>query len=120
MIKTREALKQYLHDTPYETTILKFTATWCGPCKNIAPTITQLNNHYTAKKTNYEYIEIDVDECTDLYVFFKKSKMLNGIPTVMSFKKCEYTPEGFWVPFGTFSGSSPKDVINFFKMSLEN
>jgi hypothetical protein len=45
---------------------------------------------------------------------------LNGIPTVMSFKKSEYTPESFWVPFGTFSGSSPKDVIHFFKLSLEN
>jgi thiol-disulfide isomerase/thioredoxin len=120
MIKTREALKQYLHDTQYDTTILKFTATWCGPCKNIAPTLAQLNNHYSSKKVNYEYIEIDVDECVDLYVFFKKSKMLNGIPTVMTFKKMEYTPESFWVPYATFSGASPKDIINLFKVSLEN
>ena len=120
MIKTREELKQYLKDTTYDTTILKFTATWCGPCKNIAPTLAQLNNHYKAKNVNYEYIEIDVDECTDLYVFFKKSKMLNGIPTVMSFKKYEYTPESFWVPHKSFSGASPKDVIQFFKLSLEN
>jgi hypothetical protein len=69
---------------------------------------------------NYEYIEIDVDECTDLYVFFKKNKMLNGIPTVMSFKKYEYTSESFWVPNRSFSGASPKDVIQFFKLSLEN
>ena len=118
MIKTREALKQHLQETPFNTTILKFTAAWCGPCKNIAPTIAQLNNHYRAKNVNYEYIEIDVDECTDLYVFMKKNKMLNGIPTVMSFKKSEFTQDSFWVPFGSFSGASSKDIINFYKLSL--
>jgi len=118
MIKTREELKAHLQHTTYETTILKFTATWCGPCKNIAPTLQQLNAYY--KDKNYEYIEIDVDECTDLYFFFKKNRMLNGIPTVMSFKKNEFTEEGFWVPYKTFSGSSPKDVVAFFKLSLEN
>lgn len=118
MIKTREELKTHLQNTTYDTTILKFTATWCGPCKNIAPTIEQLNNFY--KDKNYEYIEIDVDECTDLYFFFKKNRMTNGIPTVMSFKKSEFTQDGFWVPYKTFSGSSPKDVIAFFKLSLEN
>lgn len=120
MIKTREELKQYLQNTTFDTTILKFTATWCGPCKTIASTLTQLNNHYKAQKINYEYIEIDVDECTDLYVFFKKNRMLNGIPTVMSFKKSEFTPQSFWVPFSTFSGASPKDIANLFKLSLEN
>ena len=118
MIKSRDELKIHLQHTTYDTTILKFTATWCGPCKNIAPTLEQLNAYYKGK--NYEYIEIDVDECTDLYFFFKKNRMMNGIPTVMSFKKSEFTPEGFWVPYKTFSGSSPKDVIAFFKLSLEN
>ena len=119
MIKTREELKTYLNNTTFDTTILKFTATWCGPCKIIAPTIEELNNYYKGK-VNYEYIEIDVDECTDLYFFFKKNRMLNGIPTVMSFKKREFTQEGFWVPYKTFSGASPKDVTMFFKLSLEN
>jgi thiol-disulfide isomerase/thioredoxin len=118
MIKSREELKAHLQNTTFDTTILKFTATWCGPCKNIAPTIEQLNHHYMSK--NYEYIEIDVDECTDLYFFFKKNRMLNGIPTVMSFKKSEFTQDSYWVPYKTFSGSSPKDVIAFFKLSLEN
>jgi thiol-disulfide isomerase/thioredoxin len=119
MIKTRDELKAHLNNTTFDTTILKFTATWCGPCKTIAPTIEELNKYYKGK-VNYEYIEIDVDECTDLYFFFKKNRMLNGIPTVMSFKKREFTQEGFWVPYKTFSGASPKDVTMFFKLSLEN
>ena len=47
MIKTRDELKIYLDNTKKETIILKFTATWCGPCKQIAPLVTNLNNHYT-------------------------------------------------------------------------
>ena len=117
MIKTREDLKKHLTDTPYATTILKFTATWCGPCKTIAPTIKTLLEQYKSK--NFEYIEIDVDVSTDLYAMFKKHKMLNGIPTVMSFKKYEYTPETYWIPYKSFSGASPKDVAAFFKLSLE-
>jgi len=120
MIKTRDELKLYLQNTTFDTTILKFTATWCGPCKNIASAIDQLNAHYTSKNVNYEYIEIDVDECTDLYFFFKKNRMLTGIPTVMSFKKREFTQEGFWVPYKSFTGASPNDIAMFFKLSLEN
>ena len=118
MIKTRDELNKHLSETTYDTTILKFTATWCGPCKSIAPSIAALLQHY--KDKNFEYIEIDVDEAFDLYAFFKKQKMVNGIPTLMSFKKCEYTPGSFWVPFKAFTGASPNDVAMFFKLSLAN
>ena len=114
----RESLKKHLSETKYDTTILKFTASWCGPCKTIAPAIKALKEHYIDK--NFEYIEIDIDNSIDLYSFFKKQKMLNGIPTVMSFKKREYTPETYWVPFKAFTGASPNDVATFFKLSLEN
>ena len=119
MIKTREELKIHLQNTTADTTILKFTASWCGPCKAIAPTIKDLLKYYQNLNVNFEYIEVNVDECTDLYSFFKKQKMLNGIPTVMSFKKREFTQESYWVPYKAFSGASPKDVINFFKLSLD-
>lgn len=117
MIKTREDLKNHLMNTTYSTTILKFTATWCGPCKTIAPAIKSLLEHY--KDKNFEYIEIDVDESFDLYAFFKKQKMVNGIPTVISFKKQEFTPDMYWVPYKAFTGASPNDVAMFFKLSLE-
>lgn len=118
MLKTRDELKDYLENTKCQTVILKFTASWCGPCKQIAPLITALNNNYKNKNTDYEYIEIDIDECIDLYAFFKKKKMVNGVPALLSFKKCA-NPDDFWVPFEATTGANPQNVAYFFKKSLE-
>jgi thioredoxin 1 len=118
MLKTRDDLKDYLTNTKCQTVILKFTATWCGPCKQIAPLIHALLNNYDSTKYNYEYIEIDIDECFDLYSFFKKKKMVNGVPALLSFKKCA-NPDDFWIPFDAVTGAHPQNVTYFFKKSLE-
>ena len=119
MIKTRDELKEYLDKTSRQTIILKFTATWCGPCKQIAPLIAKLNQHYTQEKKDYEYIEIDIDESFYLYAFFKKKKMVNGVPALLSFRKSNNTADNFWVPFQATTGANIANVTHFFKMSLE-
>jgi thioredoxin 1 len=117
MIETREDLQRHLSETKYETTILKLTASWCGPCKNIAPYVDTLNNHYKPM-ISYEYIEVDVDTSMDLYAMFKKMKMANGVPTFLSFKKERYDPSSYYVPYQCFSGANPKALEQFYRSSL--
>ena len=117
-LETRDDLKKYLESTTCETTIIKFTATWCGPCKTIAPFVESMNNDYFNRGINFEFIEIDVDSALDLYAFLKKMKMINGIPALLAYKKRLYKPESFFIPFKNATGADKSLVAQFYKESL--
>lgn len=116
-LENREDLKIFLSNTPHDTTIIKLTASWCGPCKKIAPYVSKLNEMY-AKKYRFQYIEIDIDESLDLYAFFKKMKMANGVPTFLTFKKSMYSPDTYYVPFQCITGADPRGLDEFYKASF--
>lgn len=46
-------------------TIVKFTATWCGPCKQIAPAFESLASEHFVKDC-VEFVCVDVDVCSDV------------------------------------------------------
>ena len=119
VMETREDLKKYLKETSCDTTIIKLTASWCRPCKMIEPVIHQLNEQYMVRNLNYEYIEVDVDIAMDIYAFFKKMRMANGIPTFLCFKKKMYTDSHFYVPFKCMTGADAKGLSQFFQICLE-
>ncbi|GBG80466.1 hypothetical protein CBR_g30929 [Chara braunii] len=54
-------------------TVAWFTATWCGPCRQITPVVTKLNNDYPLVK----FLKIDVDENQDLAL----SEGIQSVPT---------------------------------------
>lgn len=56
--------------------ILDFHATWCGPCKRLAPHLQALQNKYKGKLVVYK---IDVDQEPKLAELFKVSAM----PTIV-------------------------------------
>jgi thiol-disulfide isomerase/thioredoxin len=116
-LENREDLKAYLSLTKYDTTIIKLTASWCGPCKKIAPYVARLNKQYS-EKYNFEYIEVDIDQCLDLYAFFKKMKMAVGVPTFLTFKKSTYNPDTYYVPYKCITGADPKGLDDFYMASL--
>jgi thioredoxin 1 len=117
-LSTREQLKEYLKNTSHKVTIIKLTAKWCKPCKQINPVIEELNRFYMGKGFDYEYIELDVDNAIDIYSFFKKMKMANGIPTILSFKKELYQEHSYYVPFRCLTGADPNGVSKLFRDSL--
>ncbi len=59
--------------------IVDFWATWCGPCKMIAPAIDQLADDLYGKIT---VGKIDVDECREIAMEYG----VMSIPTVIYFK----------------------------------
>uniref|UniRef100_A0AB39JFN2 Thioredoxin-2-Like Isoform X2 n=1 Tax=Florenciella sp. virus SA2 TaxID=3240092 RepID=A0AB39JFN2_9VIRU len=126
-LETREDLVKFLKNTKYEFVILKFSAEWCKPCKIIAPFVNTIINEkieYFDKnniKNKFIYINVDVDECFDLYAFLKKKKMINGIPTIFLYSKKLYSnlPENeIFIPSASISGTNEqqiRNVLNFIK-----
>ena len=90
----------HLNDQNFKTEVLEsglpaivdFWATWCGPCKKIAPILEELGNEYSAKikigKINVE----DSPATTNFYgvmsiptlVFFKDGKVLSQCTGALS------------------------------------
>jgi len=58
--------------------VLYFTASWCGPCKMIAPHVQQL----AERNPNVNFYKIDVDEFEELTA----SAGINCMPTFLLFK----------------------------------
>ncbi|KAI8976254.1 thioredoxin-like protein [Pilobolus umbonatus] len=65
--------------------VVDFHATWCGPCKLIAPKITKL----AEEKSNIKFIKVDVDEVADIASQYE----IRAMPTIMFFVNGEKVNE---------------------------
>jgi thioredoxin 1 len=52
--------------------VVDFFATWCGPCKIIAPKLEEFAERYADKIV---VLKVDVDECEDLAIKYNISSM---------------------------------------------
>ena len=59
--------------------MIDFGATWCGPCKALAPRIEEIEKEYDGRAV---IGSADVDECSDLAAKFR----IRNVPTVLFFK----------------------------------
>ena len=59
--------------------LVDFWATWCGPCKMIAPNVEQIAEEYAGK---IKVGKINIDENMDLALEYK----VTSIPTLMLFE----------------------------------
>ena len=88
--------------------IIKFGATWCGPCKKIKHVV---DGFFATSPDNVICADVDVDESFDLYGFFKSKKMVNGIPVMLCYIKGNET----FIPDDSITGIDPVALDAFFK-----
>tara|TARA_B100001093_G_scaffold335871_1_gene320730 strand:+ start:947 stop:1300 length:354 start_codon:yes stop_codon:yes gene_type:complete len=113
MVNTEELCEMQQQLQSKTLIIIKFTANWCGPCKNIKP----ITEEYIKKlPSSIKYIEIDIDESLDLYVFLKNKKMVNGIPAILAYYPGE--KDNFYVPDDSCLGGNINNVKQFFERCL--
>ena len=62
-----------------KTLVVDFWATWCGPCRMLAPVMEELSGEYEGKA---DFVKIDVDDNPDL----AREYSIMSIPCVMVFK----------------------------------
>jgi thioredoxin 1 len=76
--------------------LLDFWATWCGPCRAIAPIVDELASEYSGK---VKVGKMDVDRNTATPMRYK----VTGIPTLLVFKGGQVVEQ--------LVGYRPKDAI---------
>ena len=75
-ITTRQELESLVQEN--SKVVGDFFATWCGPCKMLAPIIEELDKELP----DVLFVKVDVDEAQELAAMFG----ISSIPTVYYFK----------------------------------
>ena len=76
-----------VNDLNFDSEVLKsdqpvlvdFTATWCGPCKVLAPVVEQLADEFAG---TYKVAKLDIDDAPNT----AQKYGIRGVPTVMVFQ----------------------------------
>jgi thioredoxin-like negative regulator of GroEL len=104
---TRADFERLLAENPGKV-VLKFGATWCGPCKRIEAHVNDWINTFDDSVVS---VIIDIDESFDIYGVFKARRQVNGIPAILCFKKGNLS----YIPDFSVNTSDLEAVNTFFK-----
>jgi len=97
-LTTRTELISFIKENPF--VILKFTATWCGPCKRIAPLVKEL---FSKMPDTIYMVVIDIDKARDISSYLR----VKSVPSL-----CNYINGQ---PMDSVVGSKPDKITSFFK-----
>nr|XP_033507789.1 thioredoxin isoform X2 [Epinephelus lanceolatus] len=87
-VETLEEFNAILKEAGDKLVVVDFTASWCGPCKQIGPHFDELSNK--AENKNVIFLKVDVDEAQDVaakwdigamptFIFIKNEKKVTEV-----------------------------------------
>ena len=81
--------------------LIDFFATWCGPCKMLAPVISEISNKYS---NTVKVCKVNVDENQDLALKYN----ISSVPTIIFLKNGEIVK----ISVGFYSKSELENIID--------
>ncbi|XP_024084105.1 thioredoxin-2-like [Cimex lectularius] len=70
-VKSAQELEDKLKEAESNLVVIDFYATWCGPCRMIAPKLEEMAALYP----DIMFLKVDVDECEDIAATYEISVM---------------------------------------------
>ena len=105
-IQNHQAFTQILEHNP-GLVIVKFGANWCAPCMRIKPSV---DGFFASSPDSVVCCDIDIDKCYELYSYLKKKRMVNGVPSILCYRRGNTQI----IPDDSVSGSDFAALSNFF------
>ena len=69
-----------------DVAVVDFSATWCGPCKMLAPVLEDISEKMDGK---VKFYNVDVDDAPELAAEYR----VNSVPCVVMMKKGEFVDQ---------------------------
>lgn len=83
-VSSRKFSDIIMQSSPNERILVDFYASWCGPCKKIAPRLEELAHRYS----NVTFIKVNVEKYPDIAHTYQ----INSLPTFVLFNKGSLQP----------------------------
>jgi thiol-disulfide isomerase/thioredoxin len=87
--------------------VVYLSAPWCAPCKKAGPLI---EARVAKLAESVVFLHLNVDTCADVYASLRAKKQVNGIPTLLAYKKNNHT----LYADASCSGAEEANIDNFF------
>ena len=68
------------------TAVVDFSATWCGPCRMLAPVVEAVSEEYAGQ---VDFYNVDVDDCPELAMQYK----VQSVPCLVMMKNGEFVDQ---------------------------
>mmetsp|Transcript_19348 Transcript_19348/g.28635 ORF Transcript_19348/g.28635 Transcript_19348/m.28635 type:complete len:131 (-) Transcript_19348:215-607(-) len=79
-VQNQQDFDSALKEAGDKLVVVDFTASWCGPCRAIAPKFEALSETH---KDEVVFLKVDVDKCKDV----SRSQGISAMPTFKFFKQ---------------------------------